>query len=185
MKYEKGKGIVGKDRAYFRASGTSFAAPIVSATLSLIMSKFPGIDAEKARRMVLNSARDIATPGIDNFTGYGLLNAAAALQADPEFYVESRITGVKVLRMQGKLVLQVSGTSLADKFQEATLMVGKGNAPKKWLRLKKPIAKAVDLGPLMNLPAGLFRGAKQWTIRLITKHRNGFKREARFSLKLG
>ncbi|MEE9194667.1 MAG: S8 family peptidase, partial [Alphaproteobacteria bacterium] len=142
VKYEKGKGIVGKDRAYFRASGTSFAAPIVSATLSLIMSKFPGIDAEKARRMVLNSARDIATPGIDNFTGYGLLNAAAALQADPEFYVESRITGVKVLRMQGKLVLQVSGTSLADKFQEATLMVGKGNAPKKWLRLKKPIAKA-------------------------------------------
>ena len=120
----------------------SFAVPIVSGTLSLIMSKSPDINAEQARRMVLNSARDIATPGIDNFTGYGLLDAAAALKADPEFYIESRITDIKVFRNQGKQVLQVTGTTDADKFQDATIMVGKGTAPKKWLRLKKRITKA-------------------------------------------
>ena len=47
--------------------------------------------------MVLHSARDIETPGVDNYTGYGLLDATAALAADPDYFNESRISGVKVV----------------------------------------------------------------------------------------
>lgn len=183
--YDVGTGIVGTDRAYFRASGTSFATPIVSGTLSLLLAENPSLTPEQLTRMILNSAVDIETPGIDNYTGYGVLDASAALTADPDYFIESRISGIKVIKRSGKLSLQVIGTTKADKFSHATIMLGKGKKPKKWFRLKRKISASITSGALMNLPATLFRGAKQWTIRLITVHKDGTKREARFALKLG
>lgn len=185
VEYETGKGIVGDDRAYYRASGTSFAAPMVTGTISLILSRGPSLSGEQARRMVLNSARDIETPGFDNYTGYGLLDAAAALKANPDYFLESRISGVEVGKKAGKLVLRVSGTVNADAFSKATLYLGSGADPQKWSRISLPISKPVTNATLMELPASLFKGAKQWTIRLVTEHANGSTREARFKLTLG
>ena len=51
--------------------------------------------------------------------------------------------------------------------------------------MNRKILKPVDAGVLIELPASVFKGAGQWTIRLITRHKNGAEREARFSLKLG
>ncbi|WP_394700992.1 S8 family serine peptidase [uncultured Cohaesibacter sp.] len=56
VRYIKGEGIVGADRAFFRASSTSFAAPIVSGTASLILSRFPDLNADDVKRMLLNFA---------------------------------------------------------------------------------------------------------------------------------
>lgn len=185
VKYEIGKGIVGKDRAYYRASGTSFAVPIVSGTLSLILSKSPQLSADEIRRMVLNSARDIETSGIDNYTGYGLLDATAALGADPDFFVESRIAGVKVVQEAGITALRVLGTSNASQFAKASVFLGKGKQAKKWFKVDYQIKKPVKNGTLIYMPAGLFKGEKQWTIRLVTEHKDGSKRESRFELTLG
>ncbi len=66
VKYEKGQGIVGEDRAYYRASGTSFATPIVSGALSLLLSRRPKVNAGQAVRMLLPSAKDTETPGFNN-----------------------------------------------------------------------------------------------------------------------
>lgn len=185
VKYEMGSGIVGDDGAYYRASGTSFAAPFVTGTLSLILSRDPKLTGEQAARMVLNSARDIETPGIDNFTGYGLLDAVAALKASPDYFLESRIAGVDVVRKAGRPHLRLLGTVDADAFAGATVEIGKGENPDKWSQVEGKIGSPVRNGPLKELPASLFRGDKQWTIRLITRHRNGSARESRFSLKLG
>ena len=185
VKYEAGAGIVGEDRAYFRASGTSFAAPIVSGTLSLIMARDPTVTAAQARRMVLHSARDIETPGVDNYTGYGLIDAAAAVTASPDYYLESRISGVLVTKQGGKTILRVLGTADADRFGKATILLGQGAEPAKWLRVNVAIGEPVADGTLMDLPAALFKGARTWTIRLVTEHATGAKREARFKLTLG
>ena len=185
VKYEVGAGIVGDGRAYYRASGTSFAAPIVAGAAALIMSLRPEVDARAVRRMLLNSAKDIETPGIDNYTGYGLLDVQAALAADPDFAVESRIDGVEVVQVNGKPVLRLIGTADASEFDSASLMLGRGKEPGKWLRVKQRIDEPVRGGVLMELPAGAFRGAKEWTIRLIARHKNGTEREARFSVTLG
>lgn len=185
VKYEIGKGIVGKDRAYYRASGTSFAVPIISGTLSLILSRSPELSADAVKRMVLNSARDIETSGIDNYTGYGILDATAALAADPEFYVESRIAGVKVVKEAGITALRVLGTSDANQFARASVYLGKGKPAKKWFKVDYEIKKPVENGTLIYMPAGLFKGSKQWTIRLVTEHKDGTKRESRFELTLG
>jgi len=185
VEYEVGAGIVGEGRAYYRASGTSFAAPIVSGAASLIMSMRPEIGPKDVRRMLLNAAKDIETPGIDNYTGYGLLDVEAALAADPEFDVESRIKGVEIIQLNGKPVLRLMGTADASEFDSASLVLGKGKTPEKWLRIKKLITEPVQDGVLMDIPAGAFAGSKEWTIRLITTHKNGTKREARFAVTLG
>lgn len=185
VKYKRGEGILGEDRSYYRASGTSFATPIVTGTITEILAANPKLTAEQAVRMVLHSARDIETPGVDNYTGYGLLDATAALVADPDYFNESRISGVKVITRSGKPVLRVLGTTDADDFKEAVIRLGKGKDPKKWLEVNRKILKPVDKGTLIELPAGVFKGAKQWTIRLITRHKSGAEREARFNLKLG
>ena len=185
VKYKRGDGILGEDRSYYRASGTSFASPIVTGTITELLASNPKLTADQATRMVLHSARDIETPGVDNYTGYGLLDAKAALAADPVYFNESRISGVKVITRSGKPVLRVLGTSDADDFKEAVIRLGKGSEPKKWLEVNAKILEPVDTGTLIELPASVFKGAKQWTIRLITRHKNGAEREARFSLKLG
>lgn len=185
VKYKRGEGILGEDKSYYRASGTSFAAPIVTGTITELLARNPKLDAEQVTRMILHSARDIETPGVDNYTGYGLLDASAALAADPEYFNESRISGVKVVTRKGKPVLRVVGTADANEFKEAVFRLGKGSNPKKWFEVNVKIAKPVNANTLIELPAGVFKGAKQWTIRLITRHKNGSEREARFSLKLG
>ena len=43
----------------------------------------------------------------------------------------------------------------------------------------------VEEGALMDIPAAALKGAKEWTIRLITKHKDGTEREARFAVTLG
>ena len=184
VEYEKGQGIVGKDRAYYRASGTSFAAPIVSGALSLLMSRRPGLSSGQAVRMLLQSARDIETPGVDNYTGYGLLDVEAALQADPDYFVESRIHGVEVVG-EGAPALRVIATVDANDLEGAVLMLGAGDAPEKWLKVNRDFKTAVRHQPMVDLPAKFFSGSKIWTIRLITRHRNGSEREARFKVTLG
>ncbi|MGE0564975.1 MAG: S8 family serine peptidase [Pseudolabrys sp.] len=185
VKYEPGKSITGKDKRYYHAGGTSFSAPIVTGTASLLMAAKPKLDAATVRRIILHSARDIETAGVDNYTGYGLLDAAAAMKADPAFFLESRIDGVAAAQTSGGVAVRLSGTADADAFGDATVLLGKGNAPQQWQKVSALITKPVKHGPLIDLPAKFFAGSKDWTIRLVTKHKSGKTREARFYLKLG
>ncbi|MFC1579902.1 S8 family serine peptidase [Thermodesulfobacteriota bacterium] len=183
--YKPGTGYVGKDKRYYRAGGTSFSAPIVAGTASLILSRFPELTNGDVGRMLLHSARDIGPPGVDFQSGYGLLNAVAALKADPKFYLVTKITGVKAIRKGNEVLLGVLGTVDADQLDEAWIEIGSGKNPKAWKRVSKTITKSVKEGQLDAIPARHFRGAKQWIIRLIGKHKNGTLQEARFNLQLG
>ena len=54
MKYKPGENYVGKDKKYYRASGTSVAAPIVAGTASLMLSKYPHLTNKQVKRMLLH-----------------------------------------------------------------------------------------------------------------------------------
>lgn len=183
--YKLGTGILGPDRAYYRASGTSFAAPIVAGTASLLLSKNPDLTADQLRRMIINSAKDIESTGIDNFTGYGLLDANAALVADPEYFLEARITGVSVVKVQNQQALQIIGSANGDKFKVASILLGKGEKPEKWLKVKSTIDQPKLNERLMLLPAKFFATAPKWTLKLVVEHEDGKTREATYALTLG
>jgi len=172
------------DGAYYRASGTSFAAPIVTGTVSLILAAHPEYTPADVRRVLMNSTRENDLPGVDQLTGNGFLDAAAAITADPEFYLEASIADVGVVREDGAAYLQVLGTASADRLQRAVVSIGPGEDPNDWTIVGKVLVTPVENGVLAQIEADHFRESPQWTLRLVTRHQNGREREARFKLSL-
>ena len=60
---------------YTYVSGTSFSAPHLSGAMALLMSAFPYLDISAMEKAVIDSARDLGAPGVDNDYGYGMLDA--------------------------------------------------------------------------------------------------------------
>jgi hypothetical protein len=65
-----------------RASGTSFAAPIVSGAAAWLATVRPDLSNGQLADVLRRSARDVDKPGYDTNTGFGLVHMAAAL-AEP------------------------------------------------------------------------------------------------------
>ena len=183
--YSPGDGFVGDTAGYYRASGTSFAAPLVTGVASLLLARDPGLKVTDLMRMLTQSARDIDVPGIDQYTGYGLLDARAALSISPEFFLEVAIAGVEVVQKGGKPALKIIGSLDADQLDEAWIEIGEGENPKKWKKVSRTIKTKIENDGLDELAVNEFAGATSWTLRLIGKHKNGKQREARYVLELG
>ncbi len=183
--YERGASYVGEHADYYRASGTSFAAPFVTGVASLLLTKYPDATPDDIKRMLLQSANDIGVPGVDQYTGYGLLDAGAALSIDREFFIDTFISGVTVVMKNGQPVIQVHGTGNADRFKRATIELGRGDEPVKWTRAAKDLSQPVVDGIVAELDTGEVSKAKVWTLRLVVEHESGKTREARFLLELG
>lgn len=64
---------------YWRVQGTSFAAPLVSATAALIRARWPTMSAANVINRMISTARDIGPVGRDDSYGFGALDPVAAL----------------------------------------------------------------------------------------------------------
>jgi subtilisin family serine protease len=74
--------IVGaRPGGYWLVQGTSFAAPLVTATAALIRSRWPNLDAANVINRLIRTARDLGSPGRDDRYGYGEVDPVAALTA--------------------------------------------------------------------------------------------------------
>ena len=60
------------------ASGTSFAAPLVSAAIAVIRQAFPYMSAPDITSLLFETARDLGAPGIDAIYGHGMLDLERA-----------------------------------------------------------------------------------------------------------
>jgi hypothetical protein len=67
--------------AYGGMQGTSMAAPHVSGVVALLKSVNPGLGPSTIQRLLRSTARDIGDPGWDELTGYGIVDAEAAVLA--------------------------------------------------------------------------------------------------------
>ncbi|TYT24970.1 S8 family serine peptidase [Luteimonas viscosa] len=68
------------DPEYWRWSGTSFAAPIVSGAAALVWEAFPYFDNDLVRQTLLGTATDIGAPGVDEVFGHGAVDIEAAVR---------------------------------------------------------------------------------------------------------
>jgi thermitase len=76
-----GINILSCDRSnqYANGTGTSMATPHVAGVAALIKSRYPEFSNEELRERMKNTARDLGAQGKDNYYGYGLVDAYAAL----------------------------------------------------------------------------------------------------------
>jgi hypothetical protein len=135
--------------------------------------------------MILQSARDVADTGRDTNLGYGLLDAEAALKADPAFFVEGAIAGMSVVQVAGQPAVRVTGTANADRLRRAWVEIGEGENPTAWKKVTDDVTRPVDNGTIGDIPAANLGGAKVWTVRVMVEHQNGRTRQARTILRLG
>jgi type VII secretion-associated serine protease mycosin len=68
-----------KPGGYWRVQGTSFAAPLVSATAALIRARWPGLDAANVINRLISTADDLGVPGRDDEYGFGEVDPVAAV----------------------------------------------------------------------------------------------------------
>ncbi|MEH3106173.1 MAG: S8 family serine peptidase [Sphingomonas fennica] len=94
-----------------RMSGTSFAAPMVSATIALLHDRWPWLARypKTSTDIVLKSAKDLGAPGVDPVYGVGLLDIAAS-QSPLNFSALKWYTRDKA----GNLKPQSTGAFVAD-----------------------------------------------------------------------
>ena len=62
-------------------SGTSFAAPHVAGAAALLLSLHPDLSLDELVQLLTDTAEDLASPGPDQATGAGLVDAGAAVRA--------------------------------------------------------------------------------------------------------
>ncbi|MDI1465070.1 type VII secretion-associated serine protease mycosin [Catellatospora sp. KI3] len=90
-----GTDLVGaRPGGYWRVQGTSFAAPLVSATAALVRSRFPHMSAADVVERLTATAQDLGAPGRDDQYGFGLVDPVAALTADVAPVESNRLDSV-------------------------------------------------------------------------------------------
>lgn len=183
--YRPGDAVVGTDRRYYRSSGTSFAAPIVAGVASLVWSKTPTLTAAEVRERLEQTARDVEVPGRDLYTGFGIVDARAALAGEAGASIVAEIDHADPVKDGGAVWIEVTGSAGADGFRRAWLELGEGESPSTWKRVGTELTSVVEKSALGRIPVSAFAGSKVWTVRLVVEREDGKTREVRYTLKLG
>lgn len=66
---------------YSVVSGTSFAAPQIAGAVALLLQAFPNLTAQQVVELLLSSARDAGTAGVDSTYGRGIMDIGSAFAA--------------------------------------------------------------------------------------------------------
>jgi subtilisin family serine protease len=186
-KYTAGAAYVGDDKRYYHASGTSFSAPFVSGLASLMISNNPSLTNRQMVNIIKSTARGVGTPGVNQYTGYGIIDARAALKAPKDYFLLAGISRVEVVQKGGSQAVRVHGTADANALKSTQIEIGAGETPTTWKAVGSAQKSAGPDNVLADIPANAFQGAPLWQIRVVVTHNNGTTRpgkvQAEFELR--
>lgn len=96
--------------------GTSSAMPQVAGLAALLLSVKPTLSPLELRHIICSTADDIGVPGRDVFTGYGRINAAAAVYAalQPRFSVLDEVEDTTIPRQKAIFSIDADGDVFFD-----------------------------------------------------------------------
>lgn len=165
---------------YSDFSGTSAAAPFVSAAAALILSK-QGFTNDEVRQILKSTADDIGNPGWDLRSGAGRLNLERALKVLAPSVV--KFNSPKQDFSTDKDTLKINATILSAYFQSFSLEYGKELNPTAWTSLLTDVKNQVSESEiyqlsLISLPDTVY------TLRLIVKQTNSFVSEERVNFRI-
>jgi len=123
--------------------------------------------------------------GWDDRTGAGLLDAAAALKANPKKVLNVKFTEVRMNRDKRKKIESIDVfATIRGNLNNYTLEAGKGKNPSKWKTIAEASSKQLDYDHLKNITMEDLRGSKTWTLRLTALDQSGQQRIARTIISL-
>jgi subtilisin family serine protease len=182
--YKMGANVVGDDKRYVRASGTSFSTPIVTATAALVLGNNPKLTGAELANMLTQTATDIESPGRDPRSGFGMINPRAALAVAPDFRVVAKISRVELAPAGAPTAAQVWGTADATHFKRAWLQMGPGENPSAWTFVGQKRKLPIRDGQLATIPLATFVQNGPWTVVVNVEDKNGVVRRDKFLVRI-
>jgi len=119
----------------------------------------PSLTNQQVMNIIKSTARDVGTPGVDQYTGYGIIDAAAALKAPKDYYLLAGISNVEVVKKGGSQAVRVHGTADANALKSARLEIGAGETPTTWKAVGTSQKSAGPDTVLADIPATAFQGS--------------------------
>jgi subtilisin family serine protease len=168
---------------YHRLSGTSFSAPIVTGTASLVLAKYPDLSNRQLEDILLNSATDISLKGWDRYNGMGVLNASAALAYADKKFMTVRPTQIFINKRKKKIVsLDLYGI-IRGNLDEYTVEIGKGKDPDEWQTVYGPSRVHAEYSHICRIEDKILKKGNRWTVRITAQSKTGETRRAAMLVK--
>ncbi len=170
--YADGICIVGD--SYYRARGTSMAAPHVAGVAALVMAQHPEFTPADVSQALRATADDIESPGFDLLSGAGRVNAlkAVAIASVPRV----RLSGTGNVDVSKTGTVTLTGDAFGTNFSKYQLFYasydkayenGKfvpSSGP--WQELGAESSLSVTDGVLATFPANLFEMGRTYLVKL-------------------
>ncbi len=169
---------------FAEASGTSLAAPHISAALALLKEKHPDYSPQELKSILMASAYDYKSDGWDIYSGAGFLDIAAALGESSPSDVE--ITSPQYedgIIKEDFSTYQIKGTVLTPLFDSYYLYLGYGILPSEWFVISENNTDQIKNGVLAEFDPSQFKDST-YTVRLKVKLKNGKTIEQRKYLEI-
>lgn len=200
LDYPAESAVVGEDKNYYRASGTSFSAAIASGIAAQILSHRPDLSSFALREILIQSATDVAPAGVDQLSGYGQLNYISALSQPGGKFIYAQLQTANLELEGAALLLNLVGSANAAEFSAAeiqlraapnSIVVKQEPTPEldpyHWqtiAQIDHPVASN-SLGQFsITRLTKLVGGSQIWELRLVVTDQSGALREAYMSLQL-
>lgn len=173
------------DQRWYRAEGTSFAAPLVTGVAAALWAKNPELTVQQIKNKLITSCDDIEQRGWDTLTGAGRLNAAKALKADPNHYLGTKIFKISARNQNGQRTLVVPGEASGTQFQRRWLQLAYGkNPPNSDWKSITVSETPVNNGILGEILGTLLDRRGTWTIRSVVQDSRGAVRQAQVTIQI-
>ena len=168
---------------YHTLTGTSFSAPMVAATASLIWAKNPHLTNREVEDILLSSAEDLDGKGWDRYNGAGLLNANRALGGGEDDRLTVRFTEVFANEEKKKIAsLDVYGV-IRGNLDSYVVELGKGKKPDKWAQVFGPSNEPTEFKHICRIENELLKKGREWTVRISAKSKSGKTQTASLYVK--
>ncbi len=172
-------GEASDERLYGRRSGSSMAAPMVSAAAALLVSVRPELSPRSVRSILAAAAKDLGESGWDHRTGAGLLQIATAVRQALPARVEITKPGNDD-GVSGDIV-EIGGSAVDPSFDNYDVSIASGGTdgpPQGWTTLRGPVTTQVLDGTLAEWNTANYADGP-YVLRLRTSLRTGRTIEAR------